>query len=213
MFPLTFLEAQINDPWVENFCQEFDIAIAVYDFSSGVLDGLLASFADYITKELISIILSKKFSPHGALQFTRDLQMLQDYFNSKLSNKKKKSSAKIKFTKLNEVKEILNLDRAIDILEYWNPQKSTKNGEEISNIQLDQDIAMIQQYGEGAVLQKNGDEITVLSKNGEVIASWKQSEDDVTWQLTADEVRNFLKCREDFTLEEINKLNLIKKPK
>lgn len=174
---------------------------------------MLACLADYTTKELISIILSKKFSPHGGLQFARDLQVLQDHFNAKLSTKKSKNSKKIKFSKLNEVKEILNLERAIDILEYWNPQKYIKNGEEISSIQLDEDIATIQQNGEGVVWQKNGEEITLLSKNGDVIATWKQSEEhhDVTWQLSAEEVRNFLKCREDFTSEEINKLNLSKK--
>jgi hypothetical protein len=115
-----FLEAQVNDPWVENLFIQLNPIIEMFEgvFLDEVFVNLIFSIVDLTTHEIYLSLLTKKITQSGALQFEREVQMLSEYFKSKIPNHK----FKIRFKKLNEIKEVLILEKVADLLEYWNPQ-------------------------------------------------------------------------------------------
>jgi len=74
----------------------------------------LTAIVSELTEEISTAVLSKKFNFLGGLQFGNDIQKITEYFTRRTPK-----SLRQKFRKLNEIKELLILEKVSDVLEYW----------------------------------------------------------------------------------------------
>jgi len=111
-----FNKAQINDPWVEMFLIHVRTILSGYrDYlTTESIDMLVIDIVKYVTSEIEATVLQKNFSQHGGLQFDSDVQKIMNFFESNTTK-----TVRDKFLRLNEIKDLLVLEKPTEVLEYW----------------------------------------------------------------------------------------------
>jgi len=77
-------------------------------------DMLVLCLVNYITTEIEATVLQKHFSQHGGLQFDSDVQKIVRFFEGHITK-----TVRDKFLRLNEIKDLLVLEKPNDVLDYW----------------------------------------------------------------------------------------------
>jgi len=109
-------QAEINDPFMMKFIES--LSEILQPALSNLLDSNKAELALHLSKFISTkfeqAVLSKKFTPMGAIQLSKEVRVLGDYFVSVGGQ-----LLRYQFTKLAQISQLLNLDRVIDCMEYW----------------------------------------------------------------------------------------------
>ncbi|XP_062465257.1 conserved oligomeric Golgi complex subunit 4 isoform X2 [Pezoporus occidentalis] len=113
-----FSDYEANDPWVQQFIlnleqqmTEFKAGLSpvIYDTLTGLMTSLIAI-------ELEKVLLKSTFSRLGGLQFDKELRSLIAYLTTVTT-----WTIRDKFARLSQMATILNLERVMEILDYWGP--------------------------------------------------------------------------------------------
>jgi len=129
----TYEQAEINDPFMMRFLDSLSEILltargALRPLNKSDLALILAAF---IASKLEGAVLAKRFSSLGAVQISKEIRLIGDYFVN-LGGQ----PLRYQFTKLAQISQLLNLDRVIDCMEYWIEGKSVfkLNADEIRHV-------------------------------------------------------------------------------
>lgn len=137
-----YTQNQINDPFMMQLVNELDASVATFvkymtDANCELLHEILArSFAEQIESHLLlqagnstyAIGSSstnehaelKRFNLLGAQQLDRDIRNLLGYFTAQRASK----SVREKFVRINQMTFLLNLEKEVEVLDYWGSKAS-----------------------------------------------------------------------------------------
>ncbi|MCL7038188.1 hypothetical protein MKW94_005918 [Papaver nudicaule] len=111
-----YAENEMNDPWVQKLLH----AVETYatwlqpPMTSSNYDSFVHFIIDFVVKRLEVIMMQKKFSQLGSLQLDRDVRALVSHFSGMTQR-----TVRDKFSRLNQMAFILNLEKVSEILDFW----------------------------------------------------------------------------------------------
>ncbi|KAG9305550.1 hypothetical protein G9A89_003613 [Geosiphon pyriformis] len=109
-------EQDSNDNFAKRFVSGFDSLIHIYKvtFTQNNYNQLMIHLLDSLLNMWEKTVLATKFNQLGALRFDKDLRSVNSYFSAKIQ-----WSFRDKFTRLNQISTLLNLESLLEIYDYW----------------------------------------------------------------------------------------------
>lgn len=120
-------QADINDPFMARFIELLGSIFS--PISTKLSHQNLIRVADIVARHVASKIehycFLKKYTMLGAVQFAKEVQVLAGYFIS-IGDASTTDGhiLRHRFSRLSQISQLLNLDRVIDVMEYWVEGKS-----------------------------------------------------------------------------------------
>eukprot|EP00250_Pteridium_aquilinum_P033733 c6169_g1_i1 orf=150-2504(+) len=111
-----YAENEVNNPWVQKLLYAVDTNVMWLQpmMTNNTYDSLVHLVIDFIVKRLEVIIAQKRFNQLGGLQLDRDARSLVAHFSSMTQR-----TVRDKFARLSQMATILNLEKVVEILDYW----------------------------------------------------------------------------------------------
>lgn len=111
-----YAENEVNNPWVQKLLHAVDTNVTWLQpmMTTNSYDSLVHLVIDFIVKRLEVIITQKRFNQLGGLQLDRDARTLVAHFSSMTQR-----TVRDKFARLSQMATILNLEKVVEILDYW----------------------------------------------------------------------------------------------
>eukprot|EP01113_Clastostelium_recurvatum_P041791 TRINITY_DN6696_c0_g1_i1.p1 TRINITY_DN6696_c0_g1~~TRINITY_DN6696_c0_g1_i1.p1 ORF type:complete len:751 (-),score=209.79 TRINITY_DN6696_c0_g1_i1:29-2281(-) len=107
---------EINDPWAQHFIN--DVSIFLRPFATHLTatnyDYLVHLILATLVRRMEQMLMAKKVSQFGALQFDKDVRALLQYFSSITQR-----PVRDKFTRLSQMASLLSLERTDEVAEYY----------------------------------------------------------------------------------------------
>uniref|UniRef100_A0A6B2L192 Uncharacterized protein n=1 Tax=Arcella intermedia TaxID=1963864 RepID=A0A6B2L192_9EUKA len=115
-----FNKAQSNDLWVNNFLENVKSILSQLEdyLTPESRDLYIPTLVKSVVSQIENIVISKYFSQYGGLQFDSDVQKIMRFFESRTSKTVRDS-----FQRLNEIKDLLVLEKPSEVLDYWGEVK------------------------------------------------------------------------------------------
>lgn len=111
-----FKEYELNDPWVKRLIASIKEKIEPYKLNlpQSLFDDLLLTIFYNLSVKLEEAIHVKSFSQFGGFRFNEDVRCIYNMFQGLTA-----TSLRSKFSRLNEISQILSLEKPSELLEYW----------------------------------------------------------------------------------------------
>ncbi|CAI2173654.1 2334_t:CDS:10 [Funneliformis geosporum] len=109
-------EQEANDNFTKRFVAGFDNLIKIYQitFTSNNFNQIMMHILESVTNMWEKTVFGTKFNQYGALRFDKDLRSVSNYFSVKMQ-----WPIRDKFTRLNQISTLLNLESLSEIHDYW----------------------------------------------------------------------------------------------
>ncbi|CAJ0895435.1 9128_t:CDS:10 [Entrophospora sp. SA101] len=109
-------EQEANDGFAKRFVIGFDNLIKVYQttFTENNYNQIMIHIIESLTNMWEKTVFGTRFNQFGALRFDKDLRSVTNYFLSKMQ-----WPFRDRFTRLNQISILLNLETIDEIHEYW----------------------------------------------------------------------------------------------
>jgi len=120
MDEIGYERAEINDPFMNHLVDELSSVFTTLQpkLHPRNMAQLVRVIAQHFATRMESVVFSKRFSALGALQFSKEIRLISDYYVSVGGQVQRHC-----FSKLAQIGQILNLDRPLDVLDYWSEGK------------------------------------------------------------------------------------------
>ncbi|CAG8628414.1 3762_t:CDS:10 [Funneliformis mosseae] len=109
-------EQDANDNFTKRFVAGFDNLVKIYQitFTSNNYNQIMMHILESVTNMWEKTVFGTKFNQYGALRFDKDLRSVSNYFSVKMQ-----WPIRDKFTRLNQISTLLNLESLSEIHDYW----------------------------------------------------------------------------------------------
>ncbi|CAB4493904.1 unnamed protein product [Rhizophagus irregularis] len=109
-------EQEADDNFAKRFVTGFDNLIKVYQatFTENNYNQIMIHILESVINLWEKTVFVTKFTQYGALRFDKDLRSVTNYFSAKMQ-----WPFRDKFTRLNQISTLLNLESLSEIYEYW----------------------------------------------------------------------------------------------
>ncbi|KAJ7280500.1 hypothetical protein O6H91_Y371800 [Diphasiastrum complanatum] len=111
-----YAENEVSDPWVQKMLHAVEINVTWLQpfLTTNNYDSLVHLIIDFIVKRIEVIMTQKRFNQLGGLQLDRDTRTLVGHFSGMTQR-----TVRDKFARLIQMATILNLEKVIEILDFW----------------------------------------------------------------------------------------------
>ncbi|CAG8665219.1 5938_t:CDS:10 [Ambispora leptoticha] len=117
-------DQESNDNFAKRFVNGFDSLLHIYKMTltENNYNQIMIHLLDWLLFMWEKTILATKFNQLGALRFDKDLRAVSNYFSSRMQ-----WSFRDKFTRLNQISTLLNLESLSEIYDYWGSSTKSSN--------------------------------------------------------------------------------------
>lgn len=111
-----FIMYENHDPFAQHFLQVVSELLEEFEetLTANTLDSLIQEIVILSTLELEQMVLKKRFSQIGGLQFDKDVRALLSFFTSRTQR-----TVRDKYARLTQIASILKVSKIQEVLEYW----------------------------------------------------------------------------------------------
>ncbi|GBC08772.1 hypothetical protein RclHR1_08370009 [Rhizophagus clarus] len=109
-------EQEADDNFAKRFVTGFDNLVKVYQatFTENNYNQIMIHILESVINLWEKTVFGTKFNQYGALRFDKDLRSVSNYFSAKMQ-----WPFRDKFTRLNQISTLLNLESLSEIHDYW----------------------------------------------------------------------------------------------